>query len=245
MISIQANAAEVIEIEQLEQNKARAGVWFLNWKVKAIPLPARIKDSNESFKGAGIYAISFDNYLIYIGSYLGSGGHKADFSGDVVKDRWWAHIGAITARGSKVHLARTSLKLLESELGVSHVMINGFLNATDKIRLHKDGGDLATLRRLRFAAQRSETLFSSNTNHADILKRFDFVYVRFEALPSNENSISLMEKIEGSEIKLIKRLAPICNAKHLIRGMDPVKIHSSDVAELIQRELNAALRKST
>jgi hypothetical protein len=245
MINIKVNGSDVIEIKVLEKDMARAGVWFLNWNVKALPLPTRIKDKNESFKGAGIYAVSFDNYLIYIGSYLGRGGHKADFSGDVVSDRWWTHIGAITARGSKVHIAKNSLKLLESELGVSHVMINGFLNATDKIRLHKDGGDLATLRRLRFAAQRSEALFSSNTNHADILKRFDFVYVRFEALPSNENSISLMEKIEGAEIKLIKRLAPICNDKHLIRGIDPVKIDSSDVAELIQRELNAALRKST
>jgi len=245
MISIKPNATEIIEIQILEQNQARAGVWFLNWKVTVKPLPKRGKNNNESFKGPGIYAISFDDHLIYVGSYLGSRGHSADFSGDVVRDRWWTHIGAITARGSKVHIAKTSLKILGAELGASHVMINGFLNATDKIRLHKDGGDLATLRRLRFAAQRSDDFFSKNTNHEDILKRFDFVYVRIESFPIDENGQSLMKKIESSEIKLIERLAPICNAKHVIRGMAPVKTHINDIAKLIKKELNAALKKST
>jgi hypothetical protein len=157
MIIIQNNAVDVIEIEEL--GEGRAGVRFLNWKVQAKPFALRKADGDDSYKGAGIYAIGFDNHLIYIGSYLGSGGQVADFSGDVVRDRWWAHIGAITARGSKVHIAKRSLTSLKQELGVSHVMVDGFTKATNPQLLHKDAGDLAPLRRLRFAAQRSQDFF--------------------------------------------------------------------------------------
>jgi hypothetical protein len=62
MIKVQVNAAEVIEIEKLKQG--RAGVWFLNWNVTLKPLAARRKESSESYKGPGVYAIGYDGYLI-------------------------------------------------------------------------------------------------------------------------------------------------------------------------------------
>lgn len=236
MISIQINAAEVIDIEAIDER--RAGVWFLNWKIKPKPLALRLPSGNESYRGAGVYAIAFDEQLIYVGSYLGSGGHGADFSGDVVKDRWWAHVGAITARGSKVHIAKRSLTSLKQELGVSHVMVDGFVQATNPQLLHKDAGDLAPLRRLRFAAQRSQDFFSSRVNCMDILKRFHFVYVRFDEFEKNENPSSLKDRIESAEIRLIERLAPICNAKHVTANMEPVRTHTDEIVLLIQKSLS-------
>jgi hypothetical protein len=236
MIIIQNNAVDVIEIEEL--GEGRAGVRFLNWKVQAKPFALRKADGDDSYKGAGIYAIGFDNHLIYIGSYLGRGGQVADFSGDVVRDRWWAHIGAITARGSKVHIAKRSLTSLKQELGVSHVMVDGFAKATNPQLLHKDAGDLAPLRRLRFAAQRSQDFFSSRVNCMDILKRFHFVYVRFDEFEKNENPSSLKDRIESTEIRLIERLAPICNAKHVTPNMEPVRTHTDKIVLLIQKSLS-------
>ena len=236
MIIIQINAVDVIEIEEL--GEGRAGVRFLNWKVQAKPFALRKVDGVDSYKGAGIYAIGFDNHLIYIGSYLGSGGQVADFSGDVVRDRWWAHIGAITARGSKVHIAKRSLTSLRQELGVSHVMVDGFAKATNPQLLHKDAGDLAPLKRLRFAAQRSQDFFSSRVNCMDILKRFHFVYVRIDEFEKNENPFSLKDRIESAEIRLIERLAPICNSKHVTPNMEPVRTHTDEIVLLIQKSLS-------
>ena len=241
MISIQINAAEVIEIKALDEG--RAGVRFLNWKVQAKPLALRKADGDDSYKGAGVYAIGFDNHLIYVGSYLGSGGRVADFSGDIVKDRWWAHIGAITARGSKVHIAKRSLEALQLELGASHVMVEGLLKATDHKILHKDAGDLATLRRLRFAAQRSQDFFDSRNNCLEILKRFQFVYVKFNGLAKNEDRNTLKVRIESAEKKLIQKLAPICNAKHVKLQMEPVRTHIDQVAMLIEAEFASALNE--
>jgi hypothetical protein len=239
MTITQINAVEVIEIEEL--GEGRAGVRFLNWKVQAKPFALRKAAGDDSYIGAGVYAIGFDNHLIYIGSYLGSGGRVADFSGDVVKDRWWAHIGAITARGCKVHIAKRSLDALKLELGASHVMVEGLLKATDHQLLHKDAGDLATLRKLRFAGQRSQDFFASRNNCLEILKRFQFVYVRFNRLAKNEDRNSLKDRIESAEKNLIQKLAPICNAKHVKRQMEPVQTHIDEVAMLIEAEFAGAL----
>jgi hypothetical protein len=243
MHTIQANAADVIEIIVLEKNKARAGVWFLNWKVKEKKIPSRKDTKKESYEGAGIYAISFDNELIYIGSYLGKKPDKkskriAYPSGDVVKDRWWKHIETVTARGHKVHTAEINLNTLQTELGVEHVMVDGFKRGEPSV-LHKPAGADAALRRLRFAAKNSSLFFSINSSPADVLKHFNFVYVKFDEISINTDGEKFKNKINTTEKKLIKQLAPLCNTLHVPKGKGATMITIQDATKLIEAELTS------
>jgi hypothetical protein len=247
MITIQINASQVIEIEELEKNQARAGIWFLNWKIKEKKIFFRKNNKKESYEGAGIYAISFNNNLIYIGSYLGQNLDKninkaASASGDVAKDRWWKHIETMTARGHKLHTARGNLSTLQKELGNQHVMIDGF-NCGEPSILHKSAGADAALRRLRFAAKNSSLFHNKNTTPEDVLKHFDFVYIRFDNISNNTDSEILKKIIDKTEKKLIKQLAPLCNTKHVPPGKEAILLSTKDVAQLIEEELFLATKR--
>ena len=232
----QVIASDVLDVEVL--GHGRAGVWFLNWALSTKPIAERKTQGIGIFSGSGIYALCFDDSLIYIGSYLGDGKKIANFSGDVITSRWWTHIGAITARGSRVHIARKSLASLSQDLGVKHEMVAGFINASEPELLHMDNGDLSPLRRLKFAAQHSRDFLDTNADPAQILKRFTFVYARYEILPPNLSATILTTHIENAEIKLIERLAPSCNTKHVPRGKAAINVHLKGVAQLLQNELN-------
>jgi len=243
MNAIRINAADVIEIIVLEQNKARAGVWFLNWKVKEKKISSRKDTKKGSYEGAGIYAISFDNELIYIGSYLGKKPDKkskriAYPSGDIVKDRWWKHIETVTARGHKVHTAEINLTTLQKELGLEHVMVDGFKRGEPSV-LHMPAGADAALRRLRFAAKNSSLFHSINSSPIEVLKHFTFVYVKFDEVSTNTDGEKLKNAINKTEKKLIKQLAPLCNTSHVPKGKEASMITIEDATKLIEAELTS------
>ena len=246
MINIKVNASEAIEIKVLEENKARAGVWFLNWKVKEKKISCR-SDNKKSYEGAGIYAIGFDNYLIYIGSYLGQKPDKksnrvAYSSGDVAKDRWWKHIETITARGHKVHTSEGNLSTLQKELGDEHVMIDGF-NRGEPSVLHKPAGADAALRRLRFAAKNSILFHSMDSSPIEVLKHFTFVYIKFDEISTNADGEIFKNAIDKVEMKLIKQLAPLCNTSHVPSEKAATMITIEDAAKLIEAELTSTVRR--
>jgi hypothetical protein len=231
----EVNASDVLTIEALAHG--RAGVHFLNWKLSSRPLSERNNHSRATFVGSGLYALCFDNNLIYIGSFLGNEKGIANFSGDVVRSRWWTHIGAITARGNRVHIARTSLAALVLNPGVEHVMVDGFLQAVDPEKLHKDDGNLSPLRRLQFAARHVNDFFANNADPVQILKRFTYVYAQVHKIPMNLSGERLKICIEGAEQRLIQRLAPKCNTTHAPQGMPAIQVNLNEVAEILRGEL--------
>jgi hypothetical protein len=244
MKTTQVNAAEVMEVEECTP---RAGVWFLNWRIKEKQISQRIETNKNYYEGSGIYALGYDNFLIYVGSYLGKNllkGQKknANFSGDIVKDRWWKHIETITSRGHKVHTTEGNLRKLRDELGDQHVMIDGFLHG-DRDKLHKPNGADAALRRLKFAAKNSKDFYEKCVKPEDVLKRFTVVYVRFENVPEYTNSQTLKNVIDQSESRLIKNLAPLCNSKHVPIGKASTHVPIEEAAKLIEIELAAALTR--
>lgn len=226
------NANDVLSVMQMPQG--RAGVQFLNWKITAKPLKKRVITSPEITAGAGLYGLCFDDQLIYVGSYLGNIKSGANFSGDVVSARWWTHIGAITARGNCLHIAPSSLNALRKKLGLDHEMVTGFLAASDLSLLHKDSGNLGPLRRLFFAALHHDVFLPHDADPVDVLSRFTFMYVRYDSMPKEMNTQSLKSRIEEAEKALIKKLAPICNTKHVPRGQQAIEIRSSDVESLLR-----------
>lgn len=221
----------------------RAGVPFLNWNIQARALPERAHPAS-AFAGAGLYALSFDDRLIYLGSFLGAGG--ACLSGDVVKSRWWTHIGAITARGSRMHVARKSLALLSQTLGDGHAMVGGLLRAPRPDILHKDEGNLSPLRRLRFAAAHWH-LFHNPEHEAapgKLLQRFSFAYARCEAMPQGLDDAALAARITSTEKALIREFAPSCNTTHVPGSMAPVETSLAVIASRLDAELQALMART-
>lgn len=233
IIVTQASAIDVLSIEVT--NTGRAGVWFLNWNVVARPSKDRLGMNDSNFSGMGVYGLCFDNKLIYIGSYLG--GKDNCFSGDVVSSRWWTHIGGITARGNRVHLARKSLDALRREFGEDHSVVKGFLNSNDLMELHTDNGNLSPLRRLRFAANYSRDFLGAEPPSAT-LSRFRFVYARIHPSPDELDTSLLKEHILNCEKKLIKHFVPICNSTHVPKGKEPVLVNCDEFQEVLLEEIS-------
>jgi len=155
----------------------------------------------------------------------------------VVAARWWTHLGAITARGHKMHIAPSSLKSLRARLDPQHPMLTGFLASNDFPTLHKDDGNLSPLRRLLFAAGLSDSFLASNADPLQVLSRFRFVYVRCSEMSNGMNQESLKHHIERAEKELIARLAPLCNTKHVPRDATPVNVVCSDVEDLLMQAM--------
>lgn len=230
------NATDLLNIQQLPYG--RAGVWFLNWRIEAKPIIQRVGATPEDFAGAGLYGICIDDQLIYIGSFLGNKLTSVNFSGDVVTSRWWTHIGAITVRGHRVHIAKASLRALQASFPPKNPLIDGFLGAQSLEILYKDNGNLSPLRRLNFAAMHSHDFLNRNLVPSSVLSRFKFVYVRYNKLPSTMNAQELKVHIESAEIKLIKELAPSCNSTHIPKMKAPLLVNLSDVEDHLRRALD-------
>lgn len=231
---IKVQSQEVLSVEV--KPYGRAGVEFLNWSVRAKSINDR--NSCANFSGAGLYALCFDNKLIYIGSYLGAGKGGAFATGDVVASRWWAHIASIVSRGNRLHIARASLSALMKNPGSAHPMVAGFENANDLQALHRDQGNLSTLRRLRFALEHSTEFIDEQVSPENLLKRFTFTYVRFNEKPPTLSPLAWKHRIEAAERRLINQVAPICNSKHVPYGKLSEKISCTKVANLLKTALS-------
>lgn len=230
LVTHQINASDVLSITELPSG--RAGVPHLNWEIR----PGGSSQRKE-LPGAGIYGLCHQQRLIYIGSYLGSGSPGAAITGDVVKDRWWTHIGSITGRGSRVHIAGSTLTDLGKKLGSAHPMLQGLKSAIDPVELKKDAGCLAPLRRLIYAATKLGRLFSDHIEPAGVLNEFHFVYVRFDGLPEGVDRFTLKNIIESAEKRLVSSICPPCNSKWVPKSSTALDVPCAEVEELIKLAL--------
>jgi hypothetical protein len=200
-------AADVLRITP--QEAGRAGVAHLNWRVGALPKRQR---SAEAMVGAGLYGVCIDGSLGYVGSFLGSspGGRGevvAALAGDIALARWWQHVGSMTGRSHKLHVAARTLDSLTREFGAHHPMVAALLRADDV--LFKDAGCLGALGRLRWAASRFDELARAAPEQA--LARFSFVYARVARWPGLLTPKSLARIILDSESELVADLNPLIN----------------------------------
>jgi hypothetical protein len=229
-------ASDVLTVTVLPAG--RAGVGFLDWDIKGKHQVDRLASvPDASFQGPGLYALCFDDKLIYIGSYLGKK-KRGLFSGDVVQLRWWTHIGAITMRGSRVHVARKSLKALLGRNFPAGVLLSGLMGASDRDLLHKDNGNLSPLRRMRFAEFYSSIFLDAAADPVEILKRFQFVYCRIEPKCETLNPQDLKRGILSAETSLIERYSPSCNSRGLKLNRAAVEVNCVDVGQILTDELS-------
>ena len=171
----------------------------------------------EKLIGPGIYAVCYDQKLIYIGKYLGQ--KKNPFAGNIARLRWIQHLGSMTMRDRRVSLSRRSLNvLLDPDFSHRHnSLIHSLAEAFDKDHapgsakpfLQRDRGCLSTVNRVLFALEHW-SLFSKADGPA--LGGFSFHYFRVER-PSSELAIkNLRTLISTIEDRLVEAFRPPCNA---------------------------------
>jgi hypothetical protein len=205
-------AASVLRVEILPQG--RTGVPFLNWRVAPRPIvdrPAPV----EAFCGAGLYGVCFDDRLIYIGSFLGSGKQRAagvrgaTLAGDIVAGRWWQHFGSMTGRSHVLHVSPGTLNALAGDFGAAHPLVAALQEAGPGLAV--DAGCLGTLNRLRFAAAHFTEFGGADIHPEQILRRFSYVYARVDELPQGVDAPELSRHIKWIEGELIRRYHPAVN----------------------------------
>lgn len=238
-------ANQILRVEVLPVG--RANVPFLNWRISAKSEALRAAPL-DAFAGAGVYGVCFDGQLIYIGSFLGSGGGKVDgvnaatFTGDIVKGRWWQHFGSITGRSHKLSVTPRTLKALADEFGADHPMIAALQLGMPG--LGTDAGCLGALERMRFAARHHDEFVCEQPEPAQLLSRFCYVYVRFDELPAEIDAHEFSRRVEDIEIRLIRTLHPEVNTAGRIEGQNPVVVNCTQAGEIILEAMRQVRSKS-
>lgn len=234
-------ASDLLRVDVRPQG--RAGVWFLNWGIKAKPKASRPTTDPQAFGGAGLYGLCFDRQLIYVGSYLGNDKHGANLGGDVLAHRWWTHIGAITARGSRVNIARDSLRALHQAVPADHRLLQGLAQAQDIDLLHQGAGNLCPLRRLLFAARHVDAFLAPDVDPDALLSRFEFIYHRSESVPAEVPSDRWAHAITLSEQALIQAWAPECNTTHVPTGAHAAQVTLAQADAGLREAMTDAMRR--
>ncbi len=241
MIRVHHVAASDILHVRVEPH-GHAGVPFLNWRVAPRAVEERA-GSGGDYVGAGLYGVCIDGALAYVGSFLGStpgvgrGRKLAGLAGDIVRARWWQHVGSITGRAHKLHVAPGTVLALESEFGGIHPMVQG-LRAASPL-LHRDAGCLGALGRLRWAATHFAGIRQADP--ARVLDRFSFVYARTAIMPAGASASSLAQAIRAAEKQVVGSHNLLINDA----GADSVRAVSrlsvADASMLLRDELLHAI----
>ncbi len=161
------------------QNQRRCLEFPFNLKFKIIV------DRSEEFQGPGIYWVTYEGNLIYIGSYSSE-------KPNIVHDRWVKHIQTFTNRGCRLGFgALTKKERIPPKLKVFY--------DRDGYR-YCDTGTVTSPERLAFANENFDSFKAHNDTR--LIKNFDFHYVRIDT-PVVTKTV---------EACLIAEFNPICNS---------------------------------
>jgi hypothetical protein len=144
-----------------------------------------MKERTHDFSGPGIYAITYKDEVIYIGSYSSP-------NANIISERWEKHIQTLTNRGYRIGFNSKS-----KHADIPFVFRENF--TTESYRFC-DTGTVTSIERLNFAAEHIEEFLSDGNQ---ILKDFIFHY---QKLYVNENAKSI-------ESQLLKCFKTSCNRK--------------------------------
>ena len=137
----------------------------------------------KTFKGPGIYVITFDKKVIYIGSYSST-------KPNIINDRWERHIATMTNRGYRIGFnAKTKENRIPKNFKRDFDMQNF---------RYGDTGNVTTIERLKFASSHFRTF--RNLDDDSLINKFKFYYKQLE-----KNNPKILES------KLIQYFEPICN----------------------------------
>lgn len=176
------------------------------------------KPRTQKISEPGIYAIFFDDLLLYIGKYQGTS--KDPFGGCVNRNRWCKHLATITLRGKKVSCKRATLTALKSDQKMKN-KLDEVLGEFDENVFIGDRGCITVGPRIRFALDKWD-IFRNLTN--DDLSRFKFHYMSFEH-DKEIDTAQYRRAISDLEDKFIGHFNPLLNVK----GSDQSKTKIADI----------------
>ena len=187
--------------------------------IEVTPINGNIASLNILFKPKmakiskpGVYAVFFDNILLYLGKYQGTS--KDAFGGCVNRERWCKHLATITLRGKKVSCKPSTLQKVKNEPNLKSAFYD-FLGEFDEDVFVGDRGCVTVLPRIQFAINNWKEF--ENLTSQD-LARFKFHYISFENKKATSTG-EYREVITDLEDKFIEKFHPLLNVK----GKDPSK----------------------
>lgn len=162
----------------------------------------RKKKTAPSLLGSGIYAITFNDFVIYIGQYRPYNGR------DLLNLRWKKHLATITNRGYDVGFGN---KNRANTIVGENSEFNKYLNDKENSWRFTDTGTVTSIERFSFANE-NKTFFNDK-NLKNSLKNFKFYFykIKSESIPENEKIKEYPELATILERNLIKIINPRCN----------------------------------
>ena len=185
----------------------------------------------RKIKNPGVYAVFFDDQLLYIGKYQGK---KIDpFAGDVVRERWAKHLATMTCRGKSLSMAKQTLRSSRAIIQEHSydTPLADALSTCDQAVTETDRGCVTVLPRVRFALERSDAFSEALPSS---LGRFHFVYLTVPS-STDEGAREIRNRISEIEDQLITYLQPILNIKGVRKGLSNINLSSGDYSKLLVR----------
>jgi len=185
-----------------------------------------MSDYNNIVSGPGVYLITFNSFVIYIGKFRPLGNN-------IFTDRWLRHIETITMRGNRVGFKTTidSLNQRLSTLSDPDLKVSLLkLMQSDSTRL-KDTGVVTSINRMKFA-DNNWSLFKENHN-PDILNNFQFTLIKLN-INNKDEAAKITSEIEHS---LLNNFKPTCNREyHSLTDKDQEKIDTSCIVSDVEKQ---------
>jgi hypothetical protein len=190
--------------------------------------------ANQTFKkniteipGPGIYAVFYQENLIYIGKFLGT--KVSPFNGDIVGTRWDKHIGSFTMRGYQVSVRN---RTLIRTLTLPRCAISDGLRCA-KQDMILDRGMVAGFNRVKFAIKHWDKFCRLSQ---EMLSSFVFYYLKIGEMETDPTN--LRKRISLSETALIECFRPCCN------GGSEDGISQSDTPERVLGKIRETLESA-
>ncbi len=251
------NGNELFEV--FEKNERAK--WDKNGKIRSYDFPFnfefRIKNKknrgtkNKELQGSGIYLITYQETIIYIGKYMPYN------KGNVITERWLKHIATITNRGHKV--GGFGKEMILNKVNPKYEILKKFVFEEKSIdtvmklikeaKRSQDTGFSTSIKRLEFAEDKWNIFQEKNPKIFEeiVLSKFQFHYIQLNKYKKGDIT-ELYDRLESVEEKedhyygylatlaetyLLWKYNPACNSNIGLNDMSSIKVQE------IKEEINS------
>jgi hypothetical protein len=152
----------------------------------------------ENIKGPGIYIITLDDEIAYIGSY------KTD--NDIIADRWIRHIHTITCRGINIGFGNRTIEWFRKTYSPIFTRNNITINETEIVNERlRDTGYVTTKNIVKYCMSKWSKLKNIDNN-------INLSFHLFK--PDAKNAREFVKDIASIKKHLIQHINPPCNSQY-------------------------------
>ena len=220
-------AGEIFQSEKIDPLPEMPKWANLNFKIK------KESEKKDNFIGPGIYAIFFEDKLIYIGKFLGE--KENAFSGDIRDERWRKHLGTITLRDRNISFSSQAVLdvIQNSKLPPSNDI--NWSSKNLKALLIRDRSRVSTPNRFRFGSKigwyGDDAVIDTKK-----LNKFKFLYTAINSQIAKNSEIGLIRSFVSSvETELVKTFKPLCNSTPQAKEIESYGI--KEVEQAVNKKL--------